>query len=271
MTRADEYLERIGFTGFEQPDLATLVQIHRAHVATIPYEALAIPVGQQRKLSNGSFHEHLVRKGQGGWCYEMNGLMIDMLMELGFLVTRAGAAISRARLGERAVGNHMVGLVDLDEGRYVTDVGLGDGPVDPFPLREGTWVDTGLEYRLKKLDEGWWRFHNHRYALTSDFDFTEDHKELTWFEAPCARLQTGDESPFLKHLVAIRRHGDVIRALVDTTYTEMSPAGSVPRQIVDRTEYVQLLTEILGRDLGSEFDLMWLTAQELANLATDPW
>jgi N-hydroxyarylamine O-acetyltransferase len=265
------YLERIGFTELDKPTLATLVDIHRTHVATIPYEAMAIPVGRQRALSNDSFHEHLVKKRQGGWCYEMNGLMVSMLTDLGFHVTRAGAAISRARLGERAIGNHMVGLIDLDVGRYVTGVGLGDGPVDPFALREGTWLDTGLEYRLEKLDDGWWRFHNHRYALTSDFDFTEDHKELEWFQAPYTRLQTSDESPFLKHLVAIRRCGDVIRALVDTTYTEMSSTGSVPRQIVDRTEYVQLLTEILDRDLGPDAHLMWTTSQELATLATDPW
>jgi N-hydroxyarylamine O-acetyltransferase len=271
VTRAAEYLERIGYRDFDRPRLATLIEIHRAHLATIPYEALVIPFGQQRALTNVSFHDHLVTQGQGGWCYEMNGLLIDMLIDMGFRVTRAGAAISRDRLGDRVIGNHMVGLIDLDEGRYVTDVGLGDGPVDPFPLREGVWIDNGLEYRVEKLEDGWWRFHNHQYALTSNFDFTEDQKELEWFQEPCARLQTGDRSPFLKHLVAIRRAGQKIRALVDTTYTEMSPAGSVSREIVDQADYVQLMTTILGRSLGPELDLIWSTAQQLATLATEPW
>lgn len=271
VTQATEYLERIGYGDFDRPRLATLIGIHRGHVATIPYEALGIPLGHQRALTHASFHDHLVAQRQGGWCYEMNGLMINMLTDLGFRATRAGAAINRDRLGERVIGNHMVGLIDLDEGRYVADVGLGDGPVDPFPLREGAWIDAGLEYRLEKLEDGWWRFHNHRYALTSNFDFTEDHRELTWFQAPCERLQTGDRSPFLKHLVAIRRSGETVRALVDTTYTEMSPARSVAREIVDHAEYAQLITAILGRSLGPELDLLWMTAQHHATLATDPW
>ena len=37
--RLPDYLTRIGFRGKVQPDLATLVAIHTAHVEAIPFEA----------------------------------------------------------------------------------------------------------------------------------------------------------------------------------------------------------------------------------------
>ena len=267
-----QYLERIGYTAAVTPDLETLVGIHRSHIAAIPYEALVIPFGRPRPLTEASFHEYAVAQGRGGWCYEMNGLLTYMLSEAGFNVTRVGAGIGMVTRGSAVYGNHLVGLVDLDlEYRYVVDVGLGDGPADPFPLKEGAWSEDGFGFRLERLEDGWWRFYNHQHSLSTNFDFTEEPRELDWYRQPADRLESHESSPFAKHLVTIRRKGNVIRALVDLTYSEISATGTEQRTITDEDEFRGLLTDILGVDLDDELDAIWTLSRDLAGLDTEDW
>ena len=268
----DAYLDRIGYTTPVTPDLDTLVGVHRAHIAAIPYESLVIPFGRVRPIEEASFHYHVVGQGRGGWCYEMNGLLTHMLSEIGFKVTRVGAGIGMLTRGERVYGNHLVGLIDLGlDAPYVVDVGLGDGPVNPFPLKEAAWTEDGFEFRLERLDDKWWRFHNHQHSLSTNFDFTQEPRDLSWYREPAARLESHESSPFAKHLVTIRRKGNVIRALVDLTYSEISATGTEQRTITDEDEFRGLLTDILGVDLDDELDAIWTLSRELAGLDTEDW
>ena len=160
----DDYLARIGHNGPLRIDAETLSAIHRAHITAVPYENLELQLGRPNVLAEEAFVEKLVKRRRGGWCYEMNGLLTRALRELGFSVTRVGGAVAREILGEAALGNHLVGLVDLER-RYVADVGLMDGPLDAFPLEARSWREGRLEFRLERLDDGWWRFHNHAHGL----------------------------------------------------------------------------------------------------------
>ena len=106
----DAYLDRLGYTGPLHADEQTLRALHRGHLAAIPYEHLEIQLGRENRLSEAAFVDKLVKRRRGGWCYEMNGLLTLALREIGFRVTRVGGAVARDRLGQAAVGNHMVGL-----------------------------------------------------------------------------------------------------------------------------------------------------------------
>jgi N-hydroxyarylamine O-acetyltransferase len=192
----NEYLERVDFDRAVSPDLDTLVALHRAHLLSIPYENLEIQLGRENSLSDRAFANKLIRERRGGWCYEMNGLFSAVLREIGFSVSRVGGAVARDLQGDESIGNHMVVLVDLDR-RYVADVGLSDGPLEPFPLEQRCWKERGLEFRLEKLNDGWWRFHNHEHGLAPRFDFTEEPRMLDWYQAKCTELQSVDHSPFV--------------------------------------------------------------------------
>ena len=154
----------------------------------------------------------------------MNGLLTHMLSEIGFKVTRVGAGIGMLTRGERVYGNHLVGLIDLGlDAPYVVDVGLRVMVQStPFLSRRAAWTEDGFEFRLERLDDKWWRFHNHQHSLSTNFDFTQEPRDLSWYREPAARLESHESSPFAKHLVTIRRKGNVIRALVDLTYSEIS-------------------------------------------------
>ena len=252
----DAYLARIGHDGPAGADVRTLFAIHRAHITAIPYETLEIQLGRENVLGEDAFFAKLVRERRGGWCYEMNGLLTGMLRELGFRVTRVAGAVARDSLGARAIGNHLVGLVDLER-RYVVDVGLMDGPLEPFPLAERRWREGPLEFRLERLADGWWRFHNHAHGFARSFDFDEAPRALDWYQEPCSALQTQASSPFVQFAFASRRTLHGFRALRDASHFALEHGVLERRELADAAAFRSLLAEILGRDLGDELDALW--------------
>ena len=252
----EAYLDRIGYQGPVQPDEQALFALHRAHLAAIPYENLDIQLGQPKVLDEDRCAERLVGRRRGGWCYEMNGLFFAALREIGFDVQRVGGAVVRDILGEDAIGNHMVLLVDLDR-RFVADVGLGDGPLHPFPLEERRWSEDDFHYGLARTDDGWWRFENHEHGLAPRFDFTETPRALDWYQPQCRVLQSGDSSPFVALAMTFRRDPRKIRALRDVTYLEIEGTKKTETRIESRGEYARLLGQLLDLDLGEDALRLW--------------
>ena len=158
--------------------------------------------------------------------------------------------------GEQAVANHLVGLVDLER-RYVADIGLADGPLEPFPLEERRWSEGRLEFRLERLADGWWRFHNHEHGLARNFDFSEEPRELPWYQGMCTALQTQAASPFVQYAIASRRSASGFQALRDATHFHVAEGVMTKREITDAADYYAVLTRILGNDLGEEAQALW--------------
>ncbi|MAG30046.1 MAG: acetyltransferase [Deltaproteobacteria bacterium] len=261
----DAYLERIGFRAAVRPDEDTLFGLHAAHLAAIPYENLDLQLGQEKHLDETAFFERLVDERRGGWCYEMNGLFSRALREIGFTVEYVGGAVARDILGDAAIGNHMVLLVELGRA-FVADVGLGDGPTHPFPLEARSWSEAGFVYALERCDEGWWRFHNHRHGMAANFEFTETPRGLEWYREQNTLLQTVDRSPFVGWAIVIHRGPERVRALRDTTYLEIDGQAKHERSIDSGEQYAALLHQLLGRDLGSDAPRLW---QKVAARAAD--
>src|SRR5690349_13822179 len=94
------YLDRIGYGGPVRADLATLKALHRAHLLTIPYENLDVQLGRRVTTDPADAYDKIVRRGRGGWCYEMNGLFAWALGEIGFSVIRMAGAANRELLGD---------------------------------------------------------------------------------------------------------------------------------------------------------------------------
>src|SRR4249920_904388 len=89
------YLERIGYSGPVAPDPATLKALHRAHLLAIPYENLDVQLRRTVTTDPAAAYDKIVRRGRGGWCYEMNGLFGAMLEAVGFDVMRMAGAANR--------------------------------------------------------------------------------------------------------------------------------------------------------------------------------
>ncbi len=188
---------------------------------------------------------------------------------MGFDVTRVSGAVGREFIGEAADANHMVGIVDLDR-RYVVDVGLGDGPLEPFALEEHEWTGGGAHYRLERLDAGWWRFHNDPSGMAPSYDFTLAPMALADYQARCTWLQTDSESTFVKFAVVSRRNERGYEALRNTTHLDTVDGETVKRRITDDDDYRNTLGRCLSVDLGPEVDTLWtIVAERVAALEVE--
>lgn len=251
----DLYLERVGFQSNPKPDLATLRALHRAHLLSIPYENLDIHLGHKLTLELPHIFDKLVTEKRGGWCFEMNGLFAWVLEQIGFEVTLLSAVVNQHLAGDKAEGNHLTLLVELDK-PYLVDVGFGDGPLEPLSLREGLHEQNGLEYRLK-LAKNRWTFHHHQYGAAERFDFTLDEVELGTFSDACQNLQASPESGFVEVTVCQLFTPNGLLSLRGAVLNRITATGKQERAIRSADEY----TYVLAQDFGLAVDAYHLWPQ----------
>ncbi len=246
----DAYLDRIGLSERPPADLEGLRVLHRAHLRAIPYENLDVQLGREVTIERPAIFAKIVGRGRGGWCYEMNGLLGWALGALGFRVTRVAGAVMREAQGDAVVGNHLVLKVELDEGLYLADVGFGDGPLEPVRVRPGPFSAGGFSFALTRLDETWWRLHNHPQGGAPSFDFTLDAADEALLAQRCAELQTADWSPFVQNLVCQRHMPDGLIILRGRVVRTVTPAGHTDRILNSEDEFVRFLDEAFALDVS---------------------
>jgi N-hydroxyarylamine O-acetyltransferase len=204
----DAYLRRIGCARPLAPSAAALRELHRAHVAKIPFENLDILLGREIRIDLASLQAKLVRGGRGGYCFEHNTLFQAALEAIGFEVT---ALAARVRQGAESVRprTHMLLRVGLPEGPFVADVGFGgDGLVQPLAWEAGleSWLG-GVGHRLRRegQDEGPWVLERSFGDAWQDlYAFTLEPQLPVDFEMANHFTSTWPRSPFLNRLTAQR-------------------------------------------------------------------
>ena len=250
----EEYLRRVGFSGIARPDLATLRQLHRGHLAAIPYENLDVQLGREIGFDLETIFDKLVRSRRGGWCYEMNTLFAWALEQIGFRVTRIAGAVLREQRGEDVIGNHLALLVELD-GMYLADVGFGDGLIEPVPLVESSIRQEFLDFRLERLD-GWWRFHNQPQGGAASFDFKSSAAPLEVFERRSRWLQTSPESGFVQNAVCQRFDRGELSMLRGKVLKIVSASGIAERTLLGLSEYRDVLERRFDIDVP-DIERLW--------------
>lgn len=254
----DAYLERIGLSRRPAPTLAALQRLHRAHLCAIPYEDIDIQLGRRVTNERPAVFEKIVAGRRGGWCYEMNGIFGWALGELGFDVTRVTGVHTATEDREAAIGNHMVLKVELDEGTFVADVGLSNGPIDPIRLAAGPFEAGGFSYRLEAVDADWWRFYNHPLAGPASFDFNLAPADEALLAHRCAELQTAPWSMFVQNLICSRFTERGVIVLLGRLLRTITPLGRDERVIGSADELIGLLRDDFSLDTP-EVASLWPT------------
>jgi N-hydroxyarylamine O-acetyltransferase len=247
----DAYLERIGYAGPRTPTLETLIQLHRAHLLSVPFENLDIALGRRIEPSIDAFFDKIVRDRRGGFCYELNGLFAWLLGRLGFAATMLSARVWNGdRPGPEF--DHMALLVELDRGRVLADVGFGDSFLEPLPLGEpGPGIHQGTTYRVsgahpelvleRRKQGGEWE-RQYIFSLTS--------RHLSEFAAMCAYHQTSPASHFTRNSVCSIATPSGRVTISGRRAITTSGAGRDERAIADAEQYRELLANWFGIDLG---------------------
>jgi N-hydroxyarylamine O-acetyltransferase len=243
----DAYLARTGYAGGLEPTVETLRGLHRAHVLSIPFENLDIPLGRPILLDVASLQAKLVADRRGGYCFEQNTLFQAVLEHLGFEVTGLAA---RVRTGEMrsTPRTHMVLAVDIADTRWLADVGFGGDtllePVaydDERPRPQGAWtfrlVDEGDVRVLQGLrPDGWMDL----------FAFTEEPQLPVDIEAANYYTSTWSGSPFVTRLIAQRSGVEERWMLIDDELRVERPDGVDRMHVASASERLSVLAERFG-------------------------
>jgi N-hydroxyarylamine O-acetyltransferase len=198
----EAYLRRIMYQGSREPTLEVLTALQEAHLNAVSYENLDIHLGRTVPLGLAWAYQKIVLKKRGGWCFEMNTLFAWALQEMGFAVQFLSSGVLRPN-GITPDGDHMILLIQLEQGAYLADVGFGDGSVSVLPLLEGTYQSGFLEYRMS-YDHSYWTMHNPKQSNTAGFKFNLEPRGLNFFQGRCTDLQTNPESGFVRTIVCQR-------------------------------------------------------------------
>ncbi|MEV0842851.1 arylamine N-acetyltransferase [Actinocatenispora sera] len=264
MTEATEYLRRIGHAGPVRADSDTLAALHRAHLATVPYENLGIQLGRVPALTRDALFRRVVEERHGGFCFELNGAFGLLLRELGFSVRLVRAAVNRLRDGESAWGNHLALLVGTERGPMLADVGFGDGFLAPLPLRIGSHRQPPFEFQLRRDLSGVWHLVHHQAGLAPGFEFGTEPLALADFTPRCTELASDPASPYVRTLTVQQPRADHSLSLRGRSLIRSALAGRDTRELTDVDEFAAVLADEFGLPPLPPADLatLWRRAGE---------
>ena len=209
MTKIQQFLKRIGLAP-ETPILlnrAFLGRVQTACVLNIAYENLDILEGKPILLSSEAMFDKIVTRGRGGYCFELNGLLADMLREMGFTVTERFARYLRGE-AEIPMRRHRVAIVSLPDGDYLCDIGVGQiAPRLPLKLETGlVQTQNGETYKFDRHPvHGWILSDLHNDAWREYICFTDEESYPVDYVQPSFYCEAHPDSPFNKEpMIAIK-------------------------------------------------------------------
>jgi N-hydroxyarylamine O-acetyltransferase len=241
----DAYLERVGLSG--RPGLA---ELHRAHLAAIPFENLDPHRGVPVSLALADLQRKLVHDRRGGYCFEHNLLLKAALEALG---AEVDLLLARVRLGAPPgtvrPRSHLILRVRADGAVWHADVGFGNGtPLEPLAFGPGEVHDiSGWKFRivseegqcvLQTFADGGW---TDLYGFVPEPVPLVDVETSNWFTS------THPHSPFVTGLIVARQRPDGTRVSLSDweglALTEQTPdrrevtavrPGQIPGLLADR-------------------------------------
>ncbi|MFF4578311.1 arylamine N-acetyltransferase [Streptomyces sp. NPDC001373] len=249
------YLRRLGVTEPGAPSEEGLYALARAHVERVPFENTGIQLGRPPGI-DPALSVRRIAAGRGGYCFHLNGAFALLLEELGYEVTRHLGGMHGDPQSRDAGGDHLALTVRAGGREHFVDVGMGDGPHEPLPLREGVYAQ-GFTYRLEPADVTWdgggegggWSLHRDGVP-TPRMNFRSAPAVMADFEPAHRWLSTAEDSPFRQSFVMLRRSARGIDRLHGRMLIHTAPDGTrTVRELATAEEFYGAVTEVFDRDL----------------------
>lgn len=193
------YLDRLGLAAAPASDAAGLRQVQAAHRQRIPFENLDGMLGRAIDCASAPVFDKLVTRQRGGFCFEHNRLLADMLSALGFTNR---LLLARVLLGDPpalAPRTHCLLLVTLEGEPWIADAGFGAAYAPPMPLRDGeeAMSGDGAQHRLRRIGAegslpGSWLLERRGPRASGDGRARSDHAWEAQFAFDLAEVAEAD-------------------------------------------------------------------------------
>lgn len=239
-----KYFDRISFSGDAKADIATITELMRCQLFSVPFENLDVQAGKIVSLIPEEIVDKIIGQNRGGYCFEVNGLFAMALEALG--IPYQFVAARPMIYPVRKPRTHMAIVVKADTEAWLCDLGFGSyGIRAPMRLNlldaEITQdFDTFMlsmknerEYVLQALVEGKWA---DQYA----FDLSPQE----WIDfAPANYLSsTHPDAIFVQKLVVVL-HNPKGRASLSGDMLKTVTEGQVEKQMIRPEDIASILSD----------------------------
>lgn len=304
VTQVKKYFTRINqpklfeafITGEAKPSLATLREILFHHELTFPFENVDMhnvilnPNINPIPIELNAIADKMLEKGRGGYCFETNELLKQVLLFLKFDVKAFNAGVCWLKPA-KLQPCHEVLIVNLEGDEYLVEPGFGTpGPLEPLLFREkGKLYDKEQVFDQHEVK----RF---RFIIDEDGDFQlQGQVKVDWrpdtlwkplyafkmlqecstkeFAECNAVVSASDRSPFLERLfVTIPFLVDAIRTgrktLTQTFFKISTPTGVTENSIQTQKQFFDILASEFNITLpaGSSLTAKQVKFQESTDL-----
>ncbi|RKP45184.1 arylamine N-acetyltransferase family protein [Trinickia fusca] len=241
------YFERIGFKGEPKADIATVTELMRCQLFTVPFENVDVQAGKIVSLVPEEIVEKIVGDARGGYCYEVNGVFAMALQAL--RVPYQFVAARPMFYPARRPRTHMALVVTLDNTRWLCDLGFGSYGIrapmnldlldvevqqdaDTFMLSRG---DDGV-YLLRALVDGQW---------VNQYGFDLSPQEWVDFVPANYLNSTHPESIFVQKLVIVQHNAEG-RKILAGDLLKLVAHGRTQQRTIAASERA----DVLAREFG---------------------
>lgn len=252
MVNLETYFARIGYPGPREPTLEVLQAICAGHARSIAFENIDPLLGRTPDLALPALQEKLLHQGRGGYCFEHNAMLANVLSTLGMTVTSLAARVVWMAPADAPPSprTHMmlkVEVADVEGASFIADAGFGgqllDAPLllapgleqrTPMSLMRITCEDETYTAEVQ-LPQGWAPM----YRFRLDAHRPVDYEPLNWFTA-------AHPSSLFRHNLLIQNLGPLGRAnLLNDRLTIIPPEGAPEvRRIEDARDFKDVLERI---------------------------
>lgn len=264
----DAYFARIGYIGPREASLPTLNQIALGHAQAIPFENLDVISGRGVSLDLASVQQKLVESRRGGYCFEQNGLLLQVLLAMGFDAQPISARVRIGRTRDMTPPRtHLFVRVEIEGESWLADVGVG-GLSATTALRLELNVPQRTPHETRRIiHENGVYYHQ---ALLGD-DWT-DVSEFTLEVMPPIDREVANwytsmhpQSHFRDRLMVARAASEGRRmTMLNTEFSVRDAEGkAVKRELHTKGELLEVLEEEFGLKLDPEVRFI---VPELADL-----
>lgn len=228
-------------------DYEFLYELVGRHVATFAFSSVGCRLGVDLPLDFESLFERIIVRRRGGYCFEQNGFLYEVLEELGFSPELYLARVIFNQDIHPGL-THRISIVKYEGKCYVFDVGFGPfGPRVPVLMSESETNDGDRVFRVHEGRPGEY----HMQVLKDGAFFSLYRFELVRYgQSDCEvghfYSHRHSDAVFVNHLVVSRILSSEIRSLRDLEYLVIRETEEQTTSISSFQQLTQILVEELG-------------------------
>jgi N-hydroxyarylamine O-acetyltransferase len=247
-----KYLNRICMHSAAGADIASITEMMRCQLFSVPFENLDVQAGKAVSLVAEDIVDKLVHHHRGGYCFEVNGLFAMALGALG--VEYQFVAARPLLFAHLRPKTHMALVVNLQGEKWLCDLGFGSyGIRAPMRLdaldvalqQDGEVFQLGKlkphEYVVQALVDGKWQ---------SQYSFDLSPQEWVDFEPANYFSYANPESIFVKKLLVVLHTPDGRKILFGDAFKTVAQ-GETVRQLLKPQDRPRILRDEFGLQLDA--------------------